>query len=194
MNVLRLHDPGRTPASWTDIVQAGQWAVFSKLADSGASCDADGRPFATASDATCLIFDSLDEARRFCLEQVARITSVCFEIFDSAGRTNPPILVIVHPSRESTLFRDPRTLRAWKLAAFGLILAAPLLMWLDYRTVDGAIGLLTFLGLSLIIGGLRLLSYITAIAEAERTREERLARATERAPGVRSPSSDPGGP
>jgi hypothetical protein len=92
---LRLFDPDRRPTSWTEIVQAGQYVAFSKTIDPGASCDIDGRPFASAEDATCLIFDRLEAARGFCEEQVVRVPRVRFEIFDSTGRANAPLLVIV---------------------------------------------------------------------------------------------------
>src|SRR5688572_15118258 len=142
--------------------------VFSKLADSGASCDAEGRPFASPSDATCLVFDSLGAARQFSATRVAEVTSICFEIFDYEGRKHPPLLVIVHPSREHTLPANARSLRRRRRAAMALILAALPLIWFDYWTADGTLVLPTFLGLSMIIAALRVLFLNMATEEAER--------------------------
>jgi hypothetical protein len=46
---LRIYDASRRPASWAEIVRPGQFVAF-----------------ATPSDGTCVLFDSLDEARAFC--------------------------------------------------------------------------------------------------------------------------------
>ena len=86
---LRLYDRSRTPSSWTEIIRPGQFVTFAKTFDTGAPCDAHGRSFAMMEDASCLVFDSLDEAETFCREQVNRATNVRFEIFDSAGRAQP---------------------------------------------------------------------------------------------------------
>src|SRR5213075_545341 len=98
MHIVRLHDPGRRPADWLARVRAGQFAVFAKDAASGVPCDPEGRRFAHPSAATCVLVDSIDEARAFCDSHVERWPSVHYEVFDSEGRTHPPILVVVHAS------------------------------------------------------------------------------------------------
>jgi hypothetical protein len=77
MIALRLFDSSRHPANWTEIIRAGQYAAFSKRAATGAPCDADGDSFATTDDATCLLFDALEDARvRVDGAGAARIVSV----------------------------------------------------------------------------------------------------------------------
>jgi hypothetical protein len=41
MSVLRVYDPARTPASWTEIIRPGQFVAFVKR-DTGAPCDERG--------------------------------------------------------------------------------------------------------------------------------------------------------
>src|SRR3954447_8065061 len=45
VHTLRLHDPTRRPASWTEIIRAGQFAVFARHEASGVPCDVDGARF-----------------------------------------------------------------------------------------------------------------------------------------------------
>jgi hypothetical protein len=85
MQLLRLYDPDRRPPNWTDIIRPGQFAAFARHVEGGGPCDADGRPFASSDLVTCLIFDELDYAARFCEERVTEVPSVRFEVFDSAG-------------------------------------------------------------------------------------------------------------
>ena len=179
MEVLRLYDPDRRPPSWIDIIRPGQFVAFAKLVESDASCDAEGRPFATPEAATCLVFDSLTEARRLCSERVQQIASLRFDIFDSAGRTQPPLLVVVHPSREHTLEGSPRTKRMRNILAAGLIgLALPLIL-MDYWWPDVTLGLAAFLGISLLVGGARLVFLNVGSREADRVRRERLSKYTD---------------
>jgi hypothetical protein len=179
LRALRLYDPERRPSSWLEIVRPDQFVAFAKLADSGASCSAEGRPFATPAEATCLVFDSLGEARQFCSERVTEIPSLHFDIFDSAGRRNPPLLVIVHPSIEHTLEGSPRARRTRKAWALGLLLLAVPLIGIDYRAPESALGLAAFLGVSLMVAASRLLLLNMGSREAERARQERLARYTD---------------
>jgi hypothetical protein len=179
VETLRLHDPERHPSSWVGIVGPGQFVAFAKLADSGASCDAEGRPFATPAEATCLVFDSLGEARRFCAERVTRTPSLRFDIFDSAGRSEPPLLVMVSPASEHTLEGSPDASRARNLLAAALLLLAILLIGFDYWAPETALGLAAFLGISLMVGAARLLFLNMGSREAERARLERLARYTD---------------
>lgn len=173
MEVLRLYDPDRRPQSWTDIIRPSQFAVFSKDAESGATCDAEGKPLASPSDASCLVFERLDEARTFCEERVRQLPHVRFEVFDAAGRTNPPLVTIVSPSRADALAGQPRGMRMRKLVALGLLVAAPPLFWIDYEK-GGMLILPTFLGINLIIIAARLLFMNLSIRESERARQRRL--------------------
>ena len=48
---LKLYDPLRHPATWTDILRRGQYVAFAKTVDTGAPCDDKGQPFASPQDA-----------------------------------------------------------------------------------------------------------------------------------------------
>jgi hypothetical protein len=175
VQVLRLFDPDRRPQNWTEIIRAGQVAVFSKNADTGTPCDAEGQPFVSDAEICCLIFDRLDEARRSCEERVEQVPYVRFEIFDAAGRTNPPLLTVVSPSRAHLLADSPRAMRIRRWVAIAMFAAAPPLFWIDYDR-GGLLILPTFLGLNLIIIAARLLFMNVSSREVERRRQERLAR------------------
>ena len=156
------------------MIHPGQYVAFSKTIDTGGSCDQDGRPFASAADATCLLFDGLAEARAFCEGHVTRAPAVRFEIFDSAGRRDPPLLVIVHPSRIATLEGNPRGISVSKWTAYALFVAAVPLFWYDYQHDEGMLIFPTVLGINMVIIGTRLLQLNGAYVHAERLRQERL--------------------
>ena len=182
---LRLFDPDRRPTSWTEIVQPGQYPVFSKKIDTGAPCDVDGRPFATAEDATCLVFDRLEVAQAFCGEQVARVPSVRFEVFDSTGRANAPLLIIVHPSRAARLEGNPRGIRVRARVAVAMVLVAAALFWYDYQHEKGVMIFPTIVGINLIVIAARLIQLNASYAHAERQRRQRLAEHVGREAGAR---------
>jgi hypothetical protein len=175
MQTVRVYDPERRPQNWTDIILPGQFVAFSRHLESGATCDAAGTPVVSPDAVTCLIFDSLPAAAAFCRERVEHVGGVRFDIFDSAGRTSPPLLTIVHPSRAATLDGNPRSVRLNTWCAIALIAAAPILFWLDWAK-DGLLILPTFLGISFLIIAARLFQLNAAYASAERSRRERLAR------------------
>ena len=180
---LRLFDPDRRPTSWTEIVQPGQYVIFSKTIDTGASCDADGRLFASVEDATCLVSDRLEEARAFCDAQVVRVPRVRFEIFDSTGRANAPLLVIVHPSSAARLEGNPRGIRVRTRAAVAMVFAAAALFWYDYQHDEGVMIFPTIVGINLIIIAARFIQLNASYAHAERHRRQRLAEHSS-APGI----------
>jgi hypothetical protein len=176
MQVLRLYDPDRRPPNWTDIIRPGQFAAFAKHVDGGGPCDADGRPFASSDLVTCLIFDEIDQAARVCEERVTEVPSVRFEVFDSAGRSNPPILVVVNQAHAHRLDTDPRRISRRKWTALGLAAAALPLFWYDYTNDRGVLVLPTFVGINLLLAAGRLLQLNAAVAAAERQRQERFTR------------------
>jgi len=171
---LRLFDSARHPPSWTDIIQPGQFAAFSKRADSGASCDHRGQPFDSVEMATCLIFDALESARSFCAEQVLRVPDVRLEIFDAAGRADGPLLVIVHPDRMAALEGNPRGVRIRTWTAAALVAGSVALFWYDYQHDRGMLIFPTALGVNLILVAARLLQLNGSYAYAARERQRRL--------------------
>jgi hypothetical protein len=176
VEIIRVHDPQRRPHNWTDVIRPGQFVAFAKLLDSGGSCDADGRPFATPSVATCLLFDTIEEAASFCTQHATKHPGVSFEIFDAAGRVNPPLLVVVDPSRASSVDNNPRSIRLRQYAAIALILCALALFWVDYSQEGDLLILPTIVGVNMLLAAGRLLQMTTSMRAAERERQERLER------------------
>jgi hypothetical protein len=171
---LRLYDRSRTPSSWTEIIRPGQFVAFAKTFETGAPCDAHGRSFGRVEEASCLLFDSLDAAEAFCCEQVNRATNVRFEIYDSAGRAQPPLLVIVHPSRQQQLEGNRRGMRLRTQGAAALFIVAALSFWYDFQHGPGVQFFPTLLGINLVVVALRLLQLNGSYAHAERVRQRRL--------------------
>src|SRR5262245_13375644 len=124
MIALRLFDPSRTPPNWTEIIRPGQFVAFAKTVETGAPCDAEGRPFPGVEAVTCLLFDSLSEAETYCTQQIKHAPDVRFEVFDSSGRANPPLLIIVHPSKVARLEGNSRGMRLRLWGAMSLLAVA----------------------------------------------------------------------
>ena len=160
MKVVPIHDPARTPASWSEIIRPGQFVGF-----------------ATPSDGTCVLFESFAEARAFCAAAVQAAPAAQYDVFDSAGRAHPPLLTIVHPSRAHDLDAHPsavhkRRVLGWALIAAGL----PLILYASWRPPDIESIFPGVIGINLIIAGGRFLWFNLGVRETERARHERLDR------------------
>ena len=178
MQVVRLYDPARRPANWTEIIRPGELAVFAADAVSGTPRDLDGAPCAAGSE-TCAIVDSLAEARAVCDEAVERHPSLRLDVFDADGRTRPPLLTVVHPDRAGALEHSAPQMRrrraiAWTLIALGLPQVVYAYLEFDNRERD--VVLPVFVGINMILFGGRMLWLNLALRETERAREERLRR------------------
>jgi hypothetical protein len=187
---LKLHDPDRNPPSWTEILRPGQYVAFAKTADTGATCDSDGRTFQEVEAATCLVFDTLAEAETFCRRKVGLASNVRIEIFDSTGRANSPLLVIVHPSKAARLEGNPRGMQLRTWSATILLAVAGLSFWYDFARGASAGFFPTLIGINLVVVAARLFQLNKSYQHAERVRQERLAEhesaARERQPPARS--------
>ena len=172
---LRLFDANRHPSSWTEIIRPGQYAAFSKRRETGAPCDRGGQPFAAVEDATCLLFAGLEAARTFCQEQVLRAPDVQFEIFDSSGRGDGPLLIIVHPSRTAALEGNARGIRIRTWSAAAVLVVSTALFWYDYQHDQGMLVFPTLLGINLVVVAARLLQLNGSYAHAERARQRRVS-------------------
>jgi hypothetical protein len=173
--ILRLHDAERRPPDWTDLVRPGQFVTFAKLAAGGTACDADGRPFSSPGTATCIVFDRLDEAQRFCERQTALHSSIQFDIFDAEGRVNPPLLTIVHASRQGQSEAHPGTIKRRTRIAVALILVAvPLLGFGWYIFGEPRSIFPIVIGVNLLVAASRLLLMNLGAKEAERIRQQRV--------------------
>ena len=177
VQVLRVHDPARRPASWTSIIEPQQFVAFAKDLDSGTPCDAAGRPFADPSQTTCLLFESLGEARAFCEAAALEAPHARFDVFDAQGRANPPLLTVVHPSRAHALDTDPRAVRKRRVIAWCLIAAGiPPIIYACVRNTDIGVIFPGVIGINLLIAGGRLLWLNLGLRETERARQQRLER------------------
>lgn len=166
---VRVYDVSRQPHDWMDIVQPGQYVVFASLVAGGHPCDTDG--VATSHErATCVIVDSLAAAELLCRDGVERHPEVQFDVFDAAGRSKPPTLTVVHPSHTSRLEGSPGIRRRNLVIAVVLIILAPVLFWLDWRS-GGALILPTLLAFNALLFAGRLLQLNVAYASAERRRD-----------------------
>jgi hypothetical protein len=177
MQTLRLYDPARRGAPWTDSLRPGQVVAFAKRIDSDVPCTPDGEPFATAESATCVVFDSLEEARDACEAGVQRTPMVRFDIFDHEGRTQPPLLTIVHSAYRESLDGSATAMRRRTRLAMALIVCGvPLMVFAYWISADRDPILPGFIGLNMVLIALRLFWMNLASREVERTRRERLAR------------------
>ena len=156
------------------MIQRGQYAAFSKRVETGATCDQHGKPFASVDLATCLVFDALESARRFCAEQVLRAPDVRFEIFDAAGRADGPLLTVVHPARAATLEGNRRGMRIRAWAAAALVAGSVVLFWYDYQHERGMLIFPTAVGVNLLVVAARLLQLNGSYAYTARERQRRL--------------------
>jgi hypothetical protein len=159
--VVRIYDPDRRPASWAEIIRPGQIVAF-----------------ATPSEGTCVLCDSLDEARAFCAAAVLAAPVTRFDVFDAAGRANPPLLTIVHPSRAQDLDSHPRMQHKRRVIAWTLVTSGALLLIYTYWKFSDIQAIFPgVVGINLLLAGGRLLWFNLAVRETERARDERLARA-----------------
>jgi hypothetical protein len=161
--------------NWTGILRPGQFAAIAKDLATALPCDAEGRPFDDPAAATCVVFDRFDEARTFCEAAVSTHESVRFEVFDSQGRSNAPLLTIMHPSRLRTQDAHPRVVRNRRIVAWSLIAGGVPLLFLSYWLYEAGHAIFPgFIGLNLILAGGRLLWFNMALAETEEARQKRI--------------------
>src|SRR6185503_7344742 len=149
---LRLDDPARRPRSYMDLIRDGQCVVFARDADSGRPCDGRGHPFADPDAVTC-------------------------DVFDAGGRTRPPVLTVLHPSRVASLDSAPGAMRRRRVIAWALIVGGvPLIAYAYFFGHDVDMILPAFIGINMILAGGRLLWFNLGVRETERDRQERLDR------------------
>lgn len=181
---LRVYDGSRQPRDWMDIIRPGQFVVFPSRVEDGAPCRFDG----TAVEhhlAVCAIADALAEVEQVCRQRVAQHPTMRLDVFDAAGRSNPPLLTIVHPDRARRLEGDASVRRRNARIAIALIAVAPVLMWWDWREA-GLMIVPTVVAVNGLLLAARLLQLNAAYAAAERRRAERLA-------SLNTPPSQTGG-
>ena len=100
---------------------------------------------------------------------------VRFDVFDSSGRANPPLLVVVHPSRVARLEGNPSGIRLRNRMATALVLAAAASFWYDFGHGASTRFFPTLIGINLVVVAARLLQLNMSYQHAERVRRQRLA-------------------
>jgi hypothetical protein len=170
-NEILLYDHRRRPQCWSEIIQPGQCAVFLRDEQLRAAVGRDGRPRG-ANNATCVLFDNIDDAASLCRRMVAEHPRISCEVLDAGGRANLPLLTI---TREYAGGDDD--MRGWlgrhRKSLIAILITASLpLFWFDWRHQGDLI--LTVLGINLIVASLRLLLWDFAAKTNERDRLARL--------------------
>src|SRR6266446_4466092 len=94
MQETKLYDPTRTPANWTELMSAAQFAVLHSDVASGAPRTATGDYVISADQSTCIIFESLDAAVSYCIAH-RKIPRMRMDIYDKAGKSKDPIRTFV---------------------------------------------------------------------------------------------------
>ena len=158
-----------------EIVRPGQFVLFAKDLDNGVPCDTDGHPFHDSELGTCVICDSIAEARALAEGAVAHAPAISIDIFDAQGRANPPLLTLLHPSRAREAETHPSVMRRRRIIAWTLIaIGVPLIVFAYREHQDRDIILPAFIGINMIIAAGRLLWFNLAVRETERLRAARL--------------------
>jgi hypothetical protein len=168
---IRLYDPSRQAQNWTEFMRPDQCAVLFRDRSTSTPLSPEGKPYSAVTEYTCLLFDRLDAAQRFSEIKVRDLPSLVCEIFDSAGRVNPPLLVISHPNYEGDEDSGPASSRRRKLIVAGLLAAGAALFSLN---LWGESILATFLASNCVLFGLRFLYWEYAVRHRERERRRRV--------------------
>ena len=168
---IRLFDPNRKPQNWTDFMGPNHSAVLFKDRVTSVPLSPKGRPYSASADCTCVLFDDLDAAQRFCETKVKELPSLICEIFNSEGRAKPPLLVITHPDYESDDDSGAASSRRRKLIVAALFAAGAALFSINFR---GENTLATILASNCVLFGLRFLYWEFAVKHREQDRRRRL--------------------
>src|SRR5439155_25565176 len=101
MRELRLFDPERRPPNWMGYIREGEYALFFKDANSGQAMKADVTHFQREEESTCLVASSLEGALVFEQARVDAAPRLCCDIYDHAGKSNPPLASLVQQGRKT---------------------------------------------------------------------------------------------
>jgi hypothetical protein len=179
MREIKVYDDSRRPRDWNTLLTPSQCAVFFRRWRSEAPLSSEGVPFARFRDCTFLLFESLDDARRFCEAKVQQHPDLCCEIFDRMGKARPPLIVVVHPRNVSKDEFSLSSVRKRNVAAALLVLTGIVLVWWDWR-IGWWLVAPTYIGLTMILVALRLLHWNRGrreyTAEQQKRLEEQVAR------------------
>jgi hypothetical protein len=170
---IRLFDPRRKPQDWTELIRPTECAVFLKDRATSTSLSPDGHAYPGPALVTCIVFNRLDAAQRFCEEKVQTLPQLRCEIYDARGLAYPPLAVILHPESQRQEDAGPIWLRRRKLCAGALSLISLPLFWMGTRSSNSG-DVAIFLGINCILLALRFLYWDFGLKHSERKRLKRL--------------------
>jgi|KBSSwiStaDraftv2_1062776.scaffolds.fasta_scaffold50545_4 hypothetical protein len=175
MREVLLHDAKRVPANWTGLVSGGQHAAFLTDIESCAPVYADGTPVQRAAEHFCWLFDSLAQAETYCREEVTKIPRVKCQIFDSQGRANAPVAIVVN---DRYLHKVDSEHRARRLIRWGVVVAGSALPLFIYALLAGAqvVWWPILVGTNLAFAGLRLMHWGQGVKDELKYRQNEAAR------------------
>jgi len=176
---IKLYDPKRERAHWTEILLPTQCAVIFKDATTLAPLSSSGEPCERAGDATCTLFDSIETAQRICEGKVATQPNLRCEIFDRQGLAHPPLVVVLHPSWQQRDESGPSWVKRRKLIAAVFCAGALVLLWFD-RSHGWSSFIPTFFAINLIVAALRFIYWDFGLRHREQERLKRLGAHRER--------------
>jgi hypothetical protein len=136
-----------------------------------APVSSEGSPYPADNECTCLLFDHLDAAQRFCETKVRDFPSLVCEVFNSEGRAKPALLVITHADYENDDDSSPSSSRMRKVIVAGLLAAGAALFSINLWRESI---LATFLACNCLLFGLRFLYWEYAVKHREQERRRRL--------------------
>jgi len=187
---FKIYDDSR-PSDWTSLLGPSQCAVFLKDVKTANPRAVDGSEVDHIRDCTFFLFDHLDDARAFCESQVQKFPYMCCDIFDSAGKAKPPLLVIMHPSAAAKDELSPSSVKRRKWIAIASLFASAVLFAADWHS-EFELLWPSILAVNLFPLGLRLLYWNTASSERAGTSAKRVAEHLRRERGEEPPSSPNG--
>jgi hypothetical protein len=170
---FKIYDKARGCLDWASFVSPTQCVVFFKDAETAATLFPDGTPLSKTTDCTVLVFDHLEEARRFCETRVAEQPSLCCEIYDCDGKAKSPLFTIVHPSMAEKDELSPTWVQRRKVAAVLCFFAVVLLVAWDWRA-EWELMLPTVIAINLFFFGLRLLYWNTGRGTRDQEKARRI--------------------
>ena len=170
---MRVFDPARKAPDWLDNIRPSQCAVFLKSRTASTSLRLDGQPCLSQAEVTCIVFDQIEAAQRFCEAKVQDLPDLRCEIYDAHGLVNPPLLVVLHPEFQRKEESGPLWSRRRKWIGAILVLLSVLLFWMAAReSIPTDLGI--FLGINCVLLGLRFLYWHVGLKHSERKRRDRL--------------------
>jgi hypothetical protein len=162
MQWLELNNPARTPAHWTEIIHAPQYAIFILNADTRLQKDG------------VWIAENLDEARAFAKDTVTEDETRCCEIYTHEGKSGEPVETVYNPAvrgkYEGKPYAKREALIGGCLVSFGIVL-----MILDAKH-DFTLFWGYIIGAKLtIVGGSYLVRGVAGLVEHRRTARQELS-------------------